>query len=221
MRILLAEDDDLLADGIAMALRHSGYTVDEVRAGPEADMAAGVTPYDLIILDLGLPRLDGIDVLKRIRARGQKVPVLVITARDGIEDRVKGLDSGANDYLVKPFQLPELEARIRALIRKDVWHNQTEVRYGALVYDTVGRTALINDEPLDFSAREIAVLELMLQRAGRVVSKSQIGEHLSTWDVELTHNAIDIIMHRLRKKLENSGVNLKTLRGLGYVLEKE
>jgi two-component system, OmpR family, response regulator len=222
MRILLAEDDRFLADGIAMALRDSGYSVDAVTGGTEADLAVGITDYDLLILDLGLPRMDGIEVLKRIRGRGLSLPVLIITARDTVHDRVLGLDLGANDYLTKPFHLPELEARIRALVRKEQWRNQTEITYGELIFDTVGRTAHVRGQQLELSAREIAVLELMLQRTGRVVSKANIIEHMSSWETDLTHNALDIIMHRLRKKLEDSeaGIEIKTLRGLGYLIER-
>ncbi|MBY0549185.1 MAG: response regulator [Candidatus Obscuribacterales bacterium] len=219
MRILLAEDDEFLASGIALALSDSGYAIDEVRTGQEADSAITNTAYDLVILDLGLPTLDGLEVLTRARARGQALPILILTARDDVRDRVTGLDAGANDYLTKPFHLEELEARIRALLRKDRWENKTTVTYGPLTFDTSDRVATLQDKPLDLSARELAVLEILMQKAGRTVSKEHITDHLSTWESEVTFNAIEITIHRLRKKIGEAGVNIRTLRGLGYLLE--
>lgn len=219
MRILLAEDDEFLASGIALALSDSGYAIDEVRTGQEADSAISNTSYDLVILDLGLPTLDGLEVLSRARARGQALPILILTARDDVRDRVTGLDAGANDYLTKPFHLEELEARIRALLRKDRWENKTTVAYGPLTFDTCDRVATLQGKPLDLSARELAVLEILMQKAGRTVSKEHITDHLSTWESEVTFNAIEITIHRLRKKIGEAGVNIRTLRGLGYLLE--
>lgn len=218
MRILLAEDDRLLADGLSMVLRDSGYSVDVASSGTEADEAVEVHPYDLLILDLGLPKLDGLEVLKRLRMRGQTLPVLILTARDGLEDRVTGLDLGANDYITKPFELRELQARIRALLRKDHWNNRTEVRCGALKFDTVTRTATVSSKPIELSAREIAVLEILLERLGSTVSKERITDLLSSWDSEVTYNAVGITIHRLRKKLEPFGLSIRALRGLGYQL---
>lgn len=220
MRILLAEDDQFLANGLCLALGNSGYSVDRVLSGAEADLALNVTAYDLLILDLGLPHMDGLDVLKRLRSKGMRLPVLILTARDGLDDRVKGLDLGANDYLTKPFHLPELEARIRALLRKDMWGNKTEIVCGPITFDTVARTCLVNGASIELSARELAVLEILLQNVGRVVNKTQITERLSSWDTEVTFNAIEIVMHRLRKKLDQTGFTIRTLRGLGYLIEK-
>lgn len=220
MRLLLVEDDAFLSDGIALALRHNGYIVDQARSGTDADHAINVSKYDLVVLDLGLPELDGIEVLKRIRGRGTSTPVLIVTARDTVQDRVFGLDSGANDYICKPFELPELEARIRALLRKEQWGNQTRINFGPVEFDTVDRCATLNGQNLDLSARELAVLELLLQRAGKVVNKQTLITSLSTWDAELSHNALEIIVHRLRKKLESPDLNIRTVRGLGYMLEK-
>ncbi len=219
MRILLVEDDQMLSNGVSMALSQSGYLVDHVKTGNDADSALTETPYDAVILDLGLPEMDGLEVLTRLRSRGQSTPVVILTARDAVQDRVNGLDRGANDYMTKPFHLDELEARIRAVLRKDNWSNQTEVKYGDFVYDTVGRRLYVKGEPVDLSAREVAVLELLLQRVGKVVNKAQITEHLSSWEASISFNAIEIIVHRLRKKLEGSGCNLRTIRGLGYILE--
>ncbi len=220
MKILLAEDDKFLAEGLSMVLRDSGYFVDVQPNGEDADSAVGMNAYDLLILDLGLPRLDGLDLLKRIRGRGQTIPILILTARDRLEDRVRGLDLGANDYITKPFELPELEARIRALIRKESWSNHTEINFGSLSFNTVTRTAAINGEPLELTAREVAVLEIFLQRVNATLPKERLTDLLSSWDEEVTLNAIGIIVHRLRKKLENSDVTIRALRGLGYRLEK-
>ncbi len=220
MRILLAEDDNYLSDAISHALRGGGYSVDKVLGGEEADQAVRTCNYDLLILDLGLPGLDGLEVLKRMRGRGQTLPVLILTARDTLQDRVKGLDLGANDYLTKPFDLPELEARIRALIRKDLWSNRTIVKHGSLEFDTVDRHLTINGDLVELSARELATLEILLQRSGMIVTKAQLAEHLSNWETEISHNAIEIIIHRLRKKIEHSDLSLRTIRGLGYLVEK-
>lgn len=220
MRILLAEDDNFLAEGLSMVLKDSGYIVDVAGNGLEADAALCEDIYDLLILDLGLPKLDGIEVLKRIRNRHQLLPVLILTARDSLEDRVSGLDLGANDYMTKPFQLPELEARIRALLRKDHWANRADVSCARLQFNTSTRVATGDGEVLELSARELALLEILLQRIGRTVSKEQIIALLSGWDEELTYNAIGISVHRLRKKLEQYGVTIKATRGLGYKIEE-
>lgn len=220
MRILLAEDDRFLADGLSLVLKDGGYAVDVAATGIDADSALTQVPYDLLILDLGLPKLDGMELLKRIRNRGQLLPVLILTARDRLEDRVTGLDFGANDYLTKPFQLPELEARIRALLRKDQWANRTEVTFGPLTFNTVTRTPTVDGVSIEVSARELAILEIMIQRIGRIVSKDQITDLLSSWDTEITFNAIGIAVHRLRKKLEPHGITIKAIRGLGYRIEE-
>ncbi len=221
MRILLAEDDRFLADGLSLVLKDGGYAVDVAQTGTDADLALTKTQYDLLILDIGLPKLDGIELLKRLRNRGQTLPVLILTARDTLEDRVTGLDLGANDYMTKPFQLPELEARIRALLRKGQWENRTDVTFGPLVFNTVTRTPSVMGNSIDLSARELAILEIMIQRAGRIVGKDQIADLLSDWDAEVTFNAIGIAVHRLRKKLEPFGVTVRAIRGLGYRIEEE
>ena len=203
MRILIAEDDTIIADGLSRSLRQGGYAVDWAANGVEADAALLTVSYDLLILDLGLPKLSGLDLLKRIRARNSQLPVLILTALDGTGDRVKGLDLGADDYMVKPFELPDLEARVRALS-----------------YDQVGRVALINGEALELSAREVGLLEVLLSRMGRLVSKDQLVDHLCGWGDEVSHNAIEVYVHRLRKKIETGGVKIATVRGLGYCLER-
>jgi two-component system OmpR family response regulator len=220
MRILVAEDDAILADGVTRTLRQSGYAVDWVKNGVEADTALDTDDFDLLILDIGLPKKSGLDVLKRLRARDSRVPVLILTALDGVNDRVRGLDAGADDYLAKPFELAELEARVRALTRRGMAGGSTLLRHGALTYDQVGRVARLSGEPLELSAREVSLLEIFLSRAGRLVSKDQLVSHLCEWGEEVSPNAIEVYVHRLRKKLEPGGVRIVTVRGLGYSLEK-
>ena len=220
MRILIAEDDAILADGLTRSLRQAGYAVDRVDNGAEADSALLGTEFDLLILDLGLPRLSGLDVLKRLRARDSHVPVLILTALDGVQDRVRGLDLGADDYLAKPFELAELEARVRALTRRGAAGAPTLYRHGPLTYDQVGRVAQLNDKQLELPARELALLEVLMQRAGRMVSKEQLVDHLCQWGEEVSTNAIEVYVHRLRKKLEPGAVKIATVRGLGYCLER-
>ncbi len=219
MRILIAEDDVIIADGLSRSLRQAGYAVDWAANGLEADAALATTPYDLLILDLGLPKMPGLDVLRRLRARNSQMPVLILTALDGTGDRVKGLDLGADDYMAKPFELAELEARVRALTRRSAGTVPT-IRCGALTYDQVGRVAQLQGQMLDLSAREVGLLEVLLTRMGRLVSKDQLVDHLCGWGEEVSHNAIEVYVHRLRKKLEPGGVKIATVRGLGYCLER-
>ena len=220
MRILLAEDDSVLADGLTRSLRQSGYAIDCVKTGVEADSALSTQDFDLLILDLGLPKMQGLEVLRRLRARNSRLPVLILTASDSIEQRVKGLDLGADDYMPKPFALSELEARVRALTRRGMGGGPTVIRHGPLTYDQVGRIAHMNDQMLDLSARELGLLEVLLQRTGRLVSKEQLVDHLCEWGEEVSNNAIEVYVHRLRKKIEAGGVRIATVRGLGYCLEK-
>jgi two-component system OmpR family response regulator len=220
MRVLIVEDDSVLADGLTRSLRGAEYAVDCVASGDQADHILISQGYDLVILDLGLPRLDGYEVLRRLRRRGVKVPVLVLTARDALNDRVRGLDLGADDYLTKPFDLPELEARVRALIRRGQAGGSSVLEHGPLTLDVGGRRATLNGSPLDLSARELGVLEVLLMRSGRVVNKDQLAEQLYGWDEEVGPNAIEVYVHRLRRKLEPAGITIRTIRGLGYLLER-
>jgi two-component system OmpR family response regulator len=215
MRILIAEDDSILADGLVRSLRQSGYAVDHVKNGAEADTALSLQTFDLLILDLGLPLMSGLEVLRRLRARNSQMPVLILTAADSVDERVKGLDLGADDYMAKPFALNELEARVRALTRRGAGGGPTVVKHGSLAFDQVGRIASINDQVI-----ELGVLEVLLQRIGRLVSKEQLVNHLCEWGEEVSNNAIEVYVHRLRKKIEPSGARIMTVRGLGYSLEK-
>jgi two-component system, OmpR family, response regulator len=220
MRILVAEDDQVLADGLARSLRQGGYAVDLVANGGQADTALTTQNYDLLILDLGLPVMPGLEVLKRLRSRQSALPVLILTAADSVEQRVRGLDLGADDFMAKPFALNELEARVRALVRRSAGNPSNNIQLGDLTYDQVGRVALVGGNILELSARETGVLEVLLLRSGRLVSKDQIAEKLCEWDDEISNNAVEVYVHRLRKKLENGGVKIGTVRGLGYTLEK-
>jgi two-component system OmpR family response regulator len=220
MRILLAEDDSVLADGLTRSLRQSGYAVDSVANGELADTALSNQDFDLLILDLGLPKMSGLDVLRRLRGRKSRIPVLILTAADSIEQRVNGLDLGADDYMAKPFALSELEARVRALTRRGTGGGPVLIQHGPLAYDQVGRSAFIGEEMLDLSARELGVLEILMQRCPRLVSKEQLVDHLCEWGEEVSNNAIEVYVHRLRKKLEAGGLRISTVRGLGYCLEK-
>jgi DNA-binding response OmpR family regulator len=220
LRILVAEDDALLGDAIVEHLRHGGHAVDWARDGAAADAALRTQPFQLVVLDLGLPRIPGREVLSRLRGRASPTPVLIITAADAIADRVAGLDAGADDYLVKPFELAELEARVRALIRRSHGRDRNVLVHGALSFDSVARTASVGGETVDLSAREIAVLELLLLRSGRVIAKEQFVEHLCGFDEDVTENAIEVYVHRLRRKLEPAGISVQTVRGLGYYIAK-
>jgi two-component system, OmpR family, response regulator len=220
MRILIIEDDAVLADGLIRSLGQAGYAVDHAAQGEDADHMLSYQTYDLAILDLGLPKLNGFEVLKRLRQRDSKTPVLILTARDGITDRVNGLDLGADDYLTKPFDLIELEARIRALIRRGQSGGSAQLELGRLKLDTAGRLASVDEQSLDLSARELAVLEILMLKIGRVVNKEQIMERLCNWEDDIGDNAIEVYVHRLRKKLKGSHIEIKTIRGLGYLLEK-
>jgi two-component system OmpR family response regulator len=219
MRILLVEDDAILADAVYRALTQSAHMVELARNGDEAEAALLSSAHDLVILDVNIPGPDGLEVLRRLRSRGERVPVLMITVRDAVEDRVKGLDLGADDYLAKPFHLFELEARVRALIRRSNSHASANIVHGRVRLDTEGRRVFCDGNPVDLTSRELAVLELLLLRAGRVVTKQQIVDTLYGWEEGSSSNTVEVFIHRLRRKLEATGMNIRTVRGMGYLVD--
>ena len=220
MRILVVEDDALLADGLTQVLKRSGHAVDQVRTGLQADNSLRLTSYELVVLDVGLPGIDGFEILRRLRSRRSKANVLMLTARDGVEDRVRGLDLGADDYLTKPFSVTEFEARVRALSRRPTLAAASIVIRGLSV-DVEAKRVRVNDVPVDLTVREWALLELFLARPGRVLSKEQIAQQLASYEDTLTVNAIEVYVSRLRSKVEASGVRIRTVRGFGYLWEGE
>ena len=224
MRLLIVEDDASLASGLRRMLEAEGHAVDVTARGEDAVFAASQERFDLVILDVGLPRMDGFEVLRRLRGAaggsGAPTPVLVLTARDAVEDRVRGLDLGADDYMVKPFAMPELTARVRALLRRSQAHGGPRIVHGPLALDTVARRAFLRGEPLDLAAREWAVLEVLLGKVEKIVSKEAIIQAVAGWGDDLSPNAIEVYVSRLRAKLEPAGIRIRTVRGFGYMLEE-
>jgi two-component system OmpR family response regulator len=220
MHVLLVEDDASLSDGIARSLAGAGHAVDARASGAEALEAARQERFDLVLLDIGLPGIDGYEVLRRLRNAEDFTPVLVLTARDRVDDRVHGLDLGADDYVVKPFAMAELGARIRALLRRAQVQNSPRIAHGPLVVDKGARRATLSGERLELTAREWAVLEVLLHKTGKIVSKESIIHAVADWQSELSPNAIEVYVSRLRAKLEPSGIRIRTVRGFGYMLEE-
>lgn len=218
MRLLLVEDSRDLADWLGKVLRAGGYAVDVAQDGEEADELLRLAAFDLVILDLGLPALDGLGVLKRLRARGSTMPVILLTANATLNGRVRGLDEGADDYLTKPFEVAELEARIRAQLRRASGKPGRLVTCGDLAFDASSRLFTVAGQPLPLTPREHAVLEQLVRRQGRTFSKEALAQAVFGFDDEADPSAIEIYVHRLRKKLEGSGAAIATLRGLGYML---
>ncbi len=218
MRILYAEDDDDLGYALGLMLEKLGYKADHAREGREADLMLRTQSYDLLILDWGLPYLDGIEVLRRLRARAQTLPVILLTAKDEVEDRVRGLDAGADDYLAKPFAMSELAARVRALLRRGN-AGSALLQHAHLCLDTAARTAQLAGQPLALTAREFVLLERLLLQVGKVVSKRELVDRFSDWDHELGDNAIEVAIFRLRRKLQGAGIVITTVRSLGYRME--
>jgi two-component system response regulator TctD len=221
VRILLVEDHPQLGESVAQALKGAGWTVDLLQDGVAADLALASEDYALAILDVGLPRLDGFQVLARLRERGKTLPVLMLTARGEVRDRVHGLNLGADDYLAKPFELTELEARVKALLRRSVLGGEQQQRCGELVYDLGARRFTLAEQAMNLTSREQAVLEVLIARPGRVMSKEQLAAQVFGLDQDASADAIEIYVHRLRKKLEGSSVRIVTFRGLGYLLEAQ
>ena len=219
VRVLLVEDDALLADGLIRSLKQADYTVDWTADGEEAEAILRVMAFDLVILDLTLPRMDGLEILRVLRERKLPVPVLIVTARSDVDNRIKGLDLGADDYLTKPFEMGEFDARVRALLRRSRADGLKALSCGALTLDMAARRAFLNDRPLDLPRREFHVLEVLISRHGRIISKDQIIDSISDFDDEMNPSTVEIYIHRIRKKLEATDVTIRTVRGVGYILE--
>jgi two-component system OmpR family response regulator len=215
----LVEDDALLADGLIRSLKQADYTVDWIADGEEAESILRVLEFDLVILDLTLPNMDGLEILRVLRQRKVPVPVLIVTARSDVDNRVKGLDLGADDYLTKPFEMGEFDARVRALLRRSRADGLKALSCGALTLDMAARRAYVNDQPLDLPRREFHVLEVLMSRHGRIISKDQIIDSISDFSDEMNPSTVEIYIHRIRKKLEATDVTIRTIRGIGYILE--
>lgn len=218
MRILLVEDDPQLGDGLSIGLRQAGFAVDWVRDGHAADHALQAESFDLVVLDLGLPRLSGMAVLTRARQRGQTMPILILTARDATGDKVAGLDAGADDYLVKPIDLDELTARIRALTRRSAGRAAPLLIHGELAIDPAAHVVTLAGQPVDLSSREFSLLQMLLENAGRVLTRTQLEQSLYGWHEEPDSNALEVHIHHLRKKLGSELI--RTLRGVGYTIPR-
>ncbi|HEV7801890.1 MAG TPA: response regulator transcription factor [Burkholderiales bacterium] len=219
MRILIAEDDSSIAQALQFALSQVGHAVDAVCDGAAADEALKNQGFGLLILDLGLPKLDGFEVLRRLRRRNAAIPVLILSAREKPDEKAMGLDLGADDYLAKPFSVTELQARVRALLRRGQGGAAPIVSFAKLTFDTVGRTASFDGCTLRLSSHETGVLEVLLHRFGRVVSKEQLVEQLYNYDKDVGHNTIEVYVHRVRKKITGTGVTVRTLYGRGYMID--
>jgi len=218
MRVLLVEDDGMIAQGLQTALRQAGFAVDWMRDGGSAAAALKTSAFDVMLLDLGLPHRDGIDVLRELRKRGDKTPVIILTARDEIQHRIAGLDAGADDYVVKPFDLDEVMARMRSVLRRASGRGDSTIQHGDLRLDLAARTIERNGAPVSLSAHEYAVLEALLQRPGAVLSRSQLEDRLYGWDEQIGSNAVEVYIHGLRRKLGSDVI--RTLRGVGYFVPK-
>jgi two-component system response regulator QseB len=216
MRVLLVEDDPMIGESIRTGLKHEDYVVDWVRDGPAAEIAIASEPYALVLLDLGLPRKDGLAVLAGLRGRKDRVPVLILTARDAVADRVKGLDLGADDYLVKPFDLDELAARMRAVLRRRAGRAEPVITHGEITLNPATHEVTQHGQPVPVSAREFALLQALLERPGAALSRAQLEERLYGWGEEIASNAVEVHIHNLRKKL-GEGV-VRTVRGFGYTV---
>lgn len=219
MRLLIVEDDALLGDALHTGLRELGNTVDWVRDGVAASSALEAERYDAVVLDLGLPRRSGLEVLQRLRGRADRTPVLILTARDTVGDRIKGLDTGADDYLVKPFDIGELAARLRAIARRQAGQPAPVLEVGQVRLDPAARAVTRDGKPVDLSVREFALLEALMRNAGRVLTRAQLEQALYAWGEEVESNAIEVHVHHLRRKL--AGPLIQTVRGVGYLMPRD
>ncbi|WP_394778801.1 response regulator transcription factor [Undibacterium sp.] len=219
MHVLLVEDDSVIADGIMRNLKAQGMPVDVVNNGVDAIAALQRSEISVMVLDIGLPGMDGFEVIRRLRSQNKQLPILLLTARDSIQDRVHGLELGADDYLVKPFATPELVARIKALVRRSA-PEIVKLQLAGLSLDQTSKRARVNDQTIELSVREWAVLEYLMQQASRVVSKQQIIDAILPWGEDITLNAVEVYVSRIRIKIADAGISIRTIRGFGYMLEK-
>ncbi len=219
MRVLVVEDDRMIAKGLHTALKQDGYAVDGVSDGRSAAAALRSSRFDVVLLDLGLPERDGLEVLRELRSRGDATPVIIVTARDDVHNRVQGLDAGADDYIVKPFDLDEVAARMRSVLRRTAGRGDPCIRHRGITLDPVSHAVERDGEPVVLSAHEFAVLEALLQRPGTVLSRAQLEDRLYGWSEGIESNAVEVYVHGLRRKLGNDAI--RTLRGVGYFVPKE
>ena len=219
MRVLVVEDDALLGDAIQAGLKQSGYAVDWMKDGVSAEQALATEPYAAVVLDLGLPRLSGLEVLRRLRSRNAPLPVLILTAMDTVDDRIKGLDAGADDYLVKPFDMGELAARLRALIRRASGKTEPLLEVAGIKFAPAAHLVLYRDKPVDLSTKEFALLHALMLNAGKVMSRAKLEEQLYAWGDEIESNAVEVHIHHLRRKLFPELI--ETIRGVGYLIPRD
>ncbi|MCK9619683.1 MAG: response regulator [Methylobacter sp.] len=219
MRLLLVEDDEILGDGLVEGLKMEGYAVDWLTNGKLADEALKTNTYELVVLDLNLPDMEGLDILKALRGRKDETPVMVLTAKDTIPDRVIGLDSGADDFVIKPFELDEVCARLRALARRNEGRSVPNIEYKGIVLDPASRQVTWNDEKIDLSQKEFEILSFLMSNIGRVISRARLEESMYSWDSDVESNTVEVHIHHLRKKLDPSII--RTVRGVGYIIDED
>ncbi|MGZ5055442.1 MAG: response regulator [Methylobacter sp.] len=219
MRLLLVEDDEILGDGLVEGLKMEGYGVDWLTNGKLADEALKTNSYELIVLDLNLPDMEGLDILKALRGRKDETPVMVLTAKDTVPDRVIGLDSGADDFVIKPFELDEVCARLRALARRNEGRSVPNIEYKGIVLDPASRQVTWNDEKVDLSQKEFEILSFLMSNIGRVISRARLEESMYSWDSDVESNTVEVHIHHLRKKLDPSII--RTVRGVGYIIDED
>lgn len=219
MRLLLVEDDEILGDGLVEGLKMEGYAVDWLTNGKLADEALKINSYELIVLDLNLPDMEGLDILKALRARKDETPVMVLTAKDTVSDRVLGLDSGADDFVIKPFELDEVCARLRALARRNEGRSVPNIEYKGIILDPASHQVTWNDEKVDLSQKEFEILSFLMSNIGRVISRARLEESLYSWDSDVESNTVEVHIHHLRKKLDPSII--RTVRGVGYIIDED
>ncbi len=219
MRLLLVEDDEILGEGLAEGLKMEGYAVDWLTNGRLADEALKINSYELIVLDLNLPDMEGLDILKALRARKDETPVMVLTAKDTVPDRVMGLDSGADDFVIKPFELDEVCARLRALARRNEGRSVPNIEYKGIVLDPASHQVTWNDEKIDLSQKEFEILSFLMGNIGKVISRARLEESLYSWDSDVESNTVEVHIHHLRKKLDPSII--RTVRGVGYIIDED